>query len=196
MATTQQPQPVTLTGFLEDTPRTTYTGAGTLSLAFRLVHSPSDDRTTEAVLPCVYFGVMADATDETIADLFPAGAQIQITGEVAVLDDTVLVFVTHLENLGPEEALPEQVQVLDVRTEGTTTIAQVRVGDSPATWWCVWQQDGTFLASTNSEQWVPSIRALATPPTRRIPRQERVHRTPGTGSRSVEAFKRRRRPRT
>jgi hypothetical protein len=196
MATTQQPQPVTLTGVLEDTPRTTSTGAGTVSLAFRLVHSPSDDRQKEAVLPCVYFGIMAEATQDTIADLFPAGALVQITGHVAVVDDAVLVFVTHLETLGPEEDLPEQVEVLDIRTEGTTTIAQIRVGDSPCTWWCVWQQDGTWLASTNSEQWVPSIRALAAPAARRIPRQERVHRTPGTGSRSVEAFKRRRRPRT
>jgi hypothetical protein len=194
---------MTVTGFLEDAPRLTDdtpyltddAGAGGRALAFRIVHSPTDDPMAEAILPCLLPGCVL--REESLADLYPAGTPVRATGLLIAEENRLLLVVAELEDLGAEP-MPPGGQVLDIRTEGDLILATFQCEDDCA-WTSVWRPDGTYVGAASKDNDLALLLALAKqtpapeapqPPAEPRQRQPRIR-----GSRprhAVRAFKRRR----
>jgi hypothetical protein len=150
------PPPVTLAGFLEDTPTVAESApeTGQFTLRFRLVCSPGDDDLGEAVLPCVLTNTLV--SPEAAAQCFPAGAPVEVTGHLHLHGDQVLFDLDTLDCLdGPEHPLPDSVEIHEIEfTDGIavahSTSHTTVDGDSTSTsWFSAWTAQGVWLTEAN-----------------------------------------------
>ena len=143
-------QHLTLDGYLHATPRLTTTPDGLPVLRWGLLLPTTDDQGDYSLITCLLADPHLEA--DILADAYPAGAYVQVTGQLLLPQPGQPQLLLVAVDLAPvddpeDDPMPEAATVHQVMPFGPYTAASATTGS--ATWWHLWDAAGRYVGQAS-----------------------------------------------